>query len=130
MKGSLSKPLGIKVEFLMKKGGLTMDQKQGKQGIEQSAQVPVLYVAFELANSTWKLACSDGNKLRHVTVTAGDLAQVQGAILGAKRHFNMDDEVHTMSCYEAGRDGLLPSSVKSKRAKVKKESWRPETRGS
>jgi transposase len=65
-----------------------------------------LYVAFELANSTWKLACSDGNKLRHVTVTAGDLPQVQRAIIGAKRHFGMGDEVHTVSCYEAGRDGF------------------------
>jgi hypothetical protein len=29
-----------------------VDHKQGNQGREQSAQVPVLYVAFELANST------------------------------------------------------------------------------
>jgi transposase len=83
-----------------------MDHKQENQSREQSAQVPVLYVAFELANSTWKLACSDGGKLRHVVVTAGDLAQVQGAIVGAKRHFAMGDEVHTVSCYEAGRDGF------------------------
>ena len=48
-----------------------MDQKQGTLSRDKSAQVPVLYVAFELANSTWKLACSDGSKLRHVTVTAG-----------------------------------------------------------
>jgi len=41
-----------------------MDHKQGNQSREESAQVPGLYVAFELANSTWKLACSDGNKLR------------------------------------------------------------------
>jgi transposase len=68
--------------------------------------VPVLYVAFELANSTWKLACSDGSKLRYVTVTAGDLAQVQRAIIEAKRHFGIGDEVHTVSCYEAGRDGF------------------------
>jgi transposase len=83
-----------------------MDHKQGNQSREQSAQVPVLYVAFELSNSTWKLACSDGNKLRHVAVTAGDLAQVQRAIIGAKRHFGIGDEVHTVSCYEAGRDGF------------------------
>ena len=83
-----------------------MNQEQGYGGRGQSGQVPVLYVAFELANSIWKLACSDGIKLRHVTVTAGDLAQVQGAILGAKRHFGMGDEVHTVSCYEAGRDGF------------------------
>jgi transposase len=83
-----------------------MDQKQGTLSRDKSAPGPVLYVAFELANSTWKLACSDGNKLRHVTVTAGDLPQVQRAIIGAKRHFGMGDEVHTVSCYEAGRDGF------------------------
>ena len=81
-----------------------MYHRQGDR--EQRAQLPVLYVAFELANSTWKMACSDGSKLRHVTVTAGDLAQVQGAIIGAKRHFAMGDKVHTVSCYEAGRDGF------------------------
>jgi len=83
-----------------------MDHKRGNQSREQSAQVPVLYVAFELANSSWKLACSDGSKLRHVNVTSGDLAQVQGAIIGARRHFGMGDEVRTVSCYEAGRDGF------------------------
>jgi transposase len=83
-----------------------MDQKQGTLSRDKSAPGPVLYVAFELANSTWKLACSDGNKLRHVTVTAGDLPQVQRAIIGAKRHFGMANEVHTVSCYEAGRDGF------------------------
>lgn len=41
-----------------------MDQKQGTLDRDKSAPGPVLYVAFELANSTWKLACSDGNKLR------------------------------------------------------------------
>jgi hypothetical protein len=40
-----------------------MDQKQGNQNREQSAPVPVLYVAFELANSSWKLACSDGSRV-------------------------------------------------------------------
>jgi transposase len=83
-----------------------MEHRQGTLDGEQSAPVPVLYVAFELSNSIWKMACSDGSKLRHVTVTAGDLAQLQGAILGAKRHFGMGDKVHTVSCYEAGRDGF------------------------
>ena len=83
-----------------------MDQKQGNLDQARNAQAPVLYVAFELANSTWKMACSDGSKLRLVTVTAGDLAQVPGAIIGAKRHFGMGDEVRMVSCYEAGRDGF------------------------
>lgn len=46
-----------------------MEHKQRNQGREQSAQGQVLSVAFELANSTWKMACSDGSRLRHVTVT-------------------------------------------------------------
>ena len=50
-----------------------MDHKKRTLDGEKSAPVPVLYVAFELSNSTWKMACSDGSKLRHVTVTAGDL---------------------------------------------------------
>ncbi len=83
-----------------------MDHKQGTSNREKSALVPVLYVAFELANSSWRLAYSNGSKLRHVTVPAGDLAQVQRSLIGAKRHFGLDDEVHTVSCYEAGRDGF------------------------
>ena len=79
-----------------------MTYKQGTLVRKESAAMPVLYVAFELANSTWKMACSDGSKLRHITVTAGDLDQVQGAILGA----SLGDKVHTVSCYEAGRDGF------------------------
>jgi transposase len=31
---------------------------------------------------------------------------VQGAILGARRHFGLGDKAHTVSCYEAGRDGF------------------------
>jgi transposase len=83
-----------------------MDHRQGTLDREKSASGPVLYVAFELSNSSWKMACSDGNKMRHVTVPAGDLAQVQGAIIGAKRHFGLGDKMHTVSCYEAGRDGF------------------------
>lgn len=83
-----------------------MDHEQGTLDGEKSAPVPVLYVAFELSNSTWRMACSDGGKLRHVTVPAGDLAHVQRTIIGAKRHFGLGDKVHTVSCYEAGRDGF------------------------
>jgi transposase len=83
-----------------------MDQKQGTLDRGKSASGSVLYIAFELSNSTWKLACSDGNKMRHVTVPAGDLDQVQRALIGAKRHFGFGDKLHPVSCYEAGRDGF------------------------
>ena len=47
-----------------------MDQKQATPEKELTTRFPVLYVAFELGNSTWKLAFSDGRKVRHVTVNA------------------------------------------------------------
>jgi transposase len=63
-------------------------------------------VAFELGNNTWKLAFSNGRKVRHVTVTARDLGQVQGALLRAQTHFGMAEAAAVVSCYEAGRDGF------------------------
>jgi transposase len=94
-----------------------MTHKQGVLDRKESVAVPVLYVAFELANSSWKMACGDGSKVRHVTVPAADLDQVQGAILEAKRHFGLGEKVHTVSFYEAGRDGFwLQRYLHSKRA--------------
>ena len=64
-----------------------MDQKQVTLEKGPTTKFAVLYVAFELGNSTWKMACSDGRKVRQVTVTARDLEQVQGALLRAQtRH--------------------------------------------
>jgi hypothetical protein len=65
-----------------------------------------LHVAFELGNSTWKLACSNGRKVRQVTVTSRDLEQVQGALLTAQAHFGMAEGAAVVSFYEAGRDGF------------------------
>ncbi len=83
-----------------------MDQKQATVEKELTTKCPVLYVAFELGNSTWKLACSDGRKVRQVSVTARDLEQLQGALLGTQAHFGMGEAAAVVSCYEAGRDGF------------------------
>ena len=62
-----------------------MDQKQATPKKElTTTRFPVLFVAFELGNSTWKMACSDGRKVRQVTVTARDLEQLQRALLELK----------------------------------------------
>ena len=45
-----------------------MDQEQATPEKGHTTKFPVLYVAFELGNSTWKMACSDGRKVRQVTV--------------------------------------------------------------
>ncbi len=66
----------------------------------------VLYIAFELSNNKWKLAFSDGSKIRHKAITAGDLAQLQVEIELAKRKFKMIEDIRVVSCYEAGRDGF------------------------
>src|SRR3974390_498201 len=83
-----------------------MDQKQIAPEKELTTKFPVLYVAFELGNSTWKLAFSDGRKVRQVTVTARDLEQVERALLRAQDQFGMGETAAVMSCYEAGRDGF------------------------
>ncbi len=65
-----------------------------------------MYIAFELSNSTWRMAFSDGNKKRHVTIKARDLKQLGVEIDKAKRHFRLNDKTRIKSCYEAGRDGF------------------------
>jgi transposase len=66
----------------------------------------IMYIAFELSNSTWRLAFSDGNKKRHVTIKARDLKQLEMEIKKAKKRFGLKDKTKIMSCYEAGRDGF------------------------
>ncbi len=66
----------------------------------------ILYIAFELSNSTWRLAFSDGNKNRHVTIKARDLKQLEREIERAKNRFGLKGDIPIKSCYEAGRDGF------------------------
>jgi len=66
----------------------------------------IMYIAFELSNSTWRMAFSDSNKKRHVTIKARDLKQLGLEIDKAKRRFHLEDKIQIKSCYEAGRDGF------------------------
>jgi len=75
-------------------------------GSEGSASAPVLYMALELSNKTWRLAFSDGAKRRQVTVPAADLLKLAGAVAKAKERFEMPTSARVVSCYEAGRDGF------------------------
>lgn len=83
-----------------------MQKNQGTLRSEDITKLAVLYVAFELSNSKWKLVFSDGRKMRHATVTAGDLEQFQVGLSSTKGHFGMSEDVRVVSCYEAGRDGF------------------------
>ncbi len=75
-------------------------------GSEGSASAPVLYMALELSNKTWRLAFSDGAKRRQVTVPAADLMKLAEAVAQAKERFGMPASARVVSCYEAGRDGF------------------------
>ena len=78
-------------------------ETQKKNDITKQA---VLYMAFELSNSNWKLAFSDGSKVRYVTIDARKLYQIKNEIGKAMKRFGLNDDVKILSCYEAGRDGF------------------------
>jgi transposase len=74
--------------------------------MEGNAAAPVLYMALELSNRTWRLAFGDGARRRQVSVPAADLAALAGAVAKAKERFEMPASARVVSCYEAGRDGF------------------------
>ncbi|MFY9317352.1 MAG: IS110 family transposase [Burkholderiales bacterium] len=75
-------------------------------GTEVNAPAPVLYVALELSNKTWRLALSDGATRRQVVVPAAELMKFSKAVSKAKERFGMPASARVVSCYEAGRDGF------------------------
>ena len=83
-----------------------MRQTQETLRQENTTSDSILYIAFELSNSNWKLAFGDGTNTRYVTVSARDLEQLEDEIDKAKRHFGLKGAVQVKSCYEAGRDGF------------------------
>lgn len=68
----------------------------------------VLFLAFELGWSSWKLASTVGfgQKPRMKTIPAGDLKKLEEEIGRAKVRFGLPEEARVVSCYEAGRDGF------------------------
>lgn len=75
-------------------------------GTEGNAPAPVLYMALELSNKSWRLAFSDGARRRQVSIAAGDLAKLACAVAKAKERFGLAPAARVLSCYEAGRDGF------------------------
>ena len=73
---------------------------------DNSTKINVMYIAFELSNSKWKLAFGNGVKKRLKTVKAGDMVALLEEIEKSKKHFKLGEEVQVYSCYEAGRDGF------------------------
>jgi transposase len=73
---------------------------------ENTTKEDFLHLSFELSNAKWKLASSDGKKVRIKGIDARNLEQLQEEIGRAKQRFKLDDNVGIVSCYEAGRDGF------------------------
>lgn len=68
----------------------------------------VLFVAFELGSTHWKLACAVGlgARPRLVQIPARDVRRVWKEIARAKTRFGLPADAPVHSCYEAGRDGF------------------------
>jgi len=83
-----------------------MRQTQETLRQENTTSDFILYIAFELSNTTWKLAFGDGSKVCYATVDARKLVELEEEINKAKKRFKLRGDVQIKSCYEAGRDGF------------------------
>ena len=74
----------------------------------QEKQAQALYVALELGERKWKIACtpSMGQAPRLRQLDARDLSQLLVEIQAAKARFGLPHDAPVYSCYEAGRDGF------------------------
>ena len=73
-----------------------------------TAVARVLYLAFELGNTSWKLAFTTGagQKPRIRTIPARSLTMLLDEIAKAKQKLRLPECTPVISCYEAGRDGF------------------------
>jgi transposase len=73
-----------------------------------TTKTDILYVAFELGASDWKLAFTVGmgQKPRLRSMPARDLPRLHEEIAKAKQRFQLPADAPVRSCYEAGRDGF------------------------
>ena len=83
-----------------------MKKNPGTLENDHNIKERILYMSFDLSEGKWKLAFSDGNKIRVVSIEARNLDQLQEEISKAKQRFNLYDNVRIAGCYEAGRDGF------------------------
>jgi len=69
---------------------------------------PTLYVALELGQDKWVLACATqaAERPRLRTVPARDLERFAEEIVKAKARFGLPADAPVRTCYEAGRDGF------------------------
>jgi transposase len=75
---------------------------------EVSEVAPVLHLALELSEKTWKLGFTTGlgQKARQRNVHCGDVSAVLREVEAARRRFQLPQGVRVVSCYEAGMEGF------------------------
>ena len=78
------------------------------QNEPNNATEPVLFMAFELSENTWKLGFSigHGQKPRERTMTVRDLKRLLDEVTHAKSRFGLCATAPVVSCYEVGRAGF------------------------
>jgi transposase len=73
-----------------------------------SATEPVLFVAFELSEKTWKLGFTTGHGQNPCarTIAARDAKRLLDEVAQAKTRLGLPETTPVVSCYEAGREGF------------------------
>jgi transposase len=78
------------------------------QNEHYNAHEPVLFMAFELSEKTWKLGFTlgHGQPPRERTIAARDTQRLLHEVAHAKARFGLGATASVVSCYEAGREGF------------------------
>lgn len=66
----------------------------------------VFCASLELSVAKWKIAFSDGERRKLVTIDAGDWKTFDAEVSKARDRFEMPENSKLFTCYEAGRDGF------------------------
>jgi transposase len=66
----------------------------------------VFCAALELSAKQWRLAFTEGERTRQVTIQAGDFEGFKKETEKARARLKLPEEEQLHSCYEAGRDGF------------------------
>jgi transposase len=71
-----------------------------------TTQPQTLFMALELSNTNWRIAFSNGQKIRQINLTARQQDPLRMAIVTAKAKLGLSADAPVHCCYEAGRDGF------------------------
>ena len=81
---------------------------RNEQYTAMHATEPVLFLAFELSEKTWKLGFTTGHgqQPRERNIAARHQERLLQEVAQAKRRFGLPETAPVVSCYEAGREGF------------------------